>query len=146
MALTDRFKKQANAIAERRAQLAYERAQAISKEIIESDQFQLAFETGMDNMSAEIDKILEASCTAIFDPVADFMDTMRCKNMPEAYIRYYVHKFYDLINPTTEAAKAPAYEDMLQEVAQYLVEHPELYNSVQDLSGTQMMQSLDENS
>lgn len=144
MALTDRFKKQANAMAERRAQLAYERAQAISKEIIQSDQFQLALETGIDNMNVEVDKILKASCSAIFDPVADFMDTMRCKNIPEAYIRNCVHKFYDLINPTLSPDNVPEYEEMLSEVAQYMIEHPELYNSVRDMGGDQMMQGLDE--
>ena len=143
MALTDRFKKQANAVAERRAQLAYERAQAISEDIIRSDQFQLAMEAGLDNVTTAIDTILKKSCEAIFDPVADFMDTMRSKNIPEAYIRNYVHKLYDLINLDVSEVDAPGYEEMLSVVAQYMVKHPEQYNSIRDMSGEQMREGLD---
>lgn len=142
MALADRYKKQVNVIVERRAQLAYERATAISEEIINSDQFTLAIEAGLDNVSAAIDTILKRSCEAIFDPVADFMDTMRAKNLPEAFIRKFVHKQYDLITFTNEGNAVP-YEQMLEVVANFMCEHPEQYNSVKDLSGESMREGLD---
>lgn len=142
MSLSDRYKKQVNVIVERRAQLAYERAQAISEDVINSDQFALALESGLDNVSAAIDTILMKSCQAIFDPIADFMDTMRAKDLPEAFIRKYVHKQYDLITFSEESSNVP-YEQMLEVVANYMCEHPEQYNGVKDLSGEAMREQVD---
>lgn len=145
MSLAERFKKQADQVAERRAQLAYERAQAISKDVIESDQFKLALESGLDNMTATIDTILKKSCEAIFEPVADFYDTMRSKNLPEAYIRKWVHNFYDMIGPN-DANVEVDYETRLKVVAEYMVEHPEMYNGVKDMSGDVVRAELERNS
>lgn len=141
MGLSDRYKKQVNVIVERRAQLAYERAQAISEDVINSDQFALALESGLDNVTAAIDTILRKSCEAIFDPVADFLDTMRAKNLPEAFIRKYVHKQYDLINFMEDSSGVP-YEQMLETVADHFYKHPELYNSMQELSGEEVREQV----
>ena len=141
MALSDRFRKQAETISSKRAQLAYERSVSISQEIIASDQFQLALDAGAMNMKEAVDLVLRRACDTIFDPVADFLDTMRSKDMPETFIRNYVHRLYIYIYGT-ESKAVPEYEEMLADVAAYMVEHPEMYMSIKDTSGTELMNGM----
>lgn len=143
MALSERFKKQAETISTRRAQLAYERSRAISQDIIKSDQFQLALDAGRMNMEAAVDIVLKKACQTIFDPVSDFLDTLRAKGLPDPYIRQYVHRLYVYVYGT-DKEKDKTYEDMLSDVAVYMVEHPEMYMSIQDSTGEELMTGMDE--
>lgn len=144
MGLSSRFRAQAEKISDRRAQLAYERSKAISSDIINSSQFQLALDAGLLNMEQAVDNILQNACKSIFDPVADFLDTLRAKGLNEAYIRQHVHRLYVFIyGPEGEEDKT--YEEMLANVADYMVEHPEMYMSVKSASGEDLITGMHEN-
>lgn len=143
MGLSSRFRKQAEEVSAKRAQLAYERSKVISEDIIKSSQFQLALSAGNLNMEQAVDKILQNACKSIFDPVADFLDTMRSKGLPEPYIRQYVHRLYVYIHGTDK--EGALYEDMLKDVAAYMMEHPEMYMTVQDTSGEELISGMNEN-
>ena len=140
MGLSNRFRKQAEEVSAKRAQLAYERSKAISEDIIKSSQFQLALDVGSMNMEQAVDVILQNACKNIFDPVTDFLDTLRSKGLKEAYIRQYVHRLYVYIHGTQE--DATEYEEMLKDVAAYVIEHPEMYMSVKGASGEEMVMDM----
>lgn len=141
MALTDKFRVQADKVAQVRKELAYQRAKAVADDVIRSEQFQLAM-SGIENAEAAVDVILKNSVDAIFDPVATFLDTMRSKGLNEAYIRKCVHNIYDMLSMNTDGAvQTPTYEEMLSVVAQHMSEHPEMYNSIKDADAASIMQS-----
>lgn len=138
--LTDRYKKKSALIEQRRKDLAYERAKVIADEVINSEQFQLAVTASKDDIKASVDVILRRSVNSVMDNRAQFLDTMRSKGLPTAYIRKFVHNIYDLLGEP-EAT----YEEMENAVADYMAVHPELYNSVIDATAEELKERIEKN-
>lgn len=127
MALSDKFKQKAAAIAKERERLAIERAQSSIKTIMESDQFKLSA-LSLPEGQMDVDAIVANTVSVVLDPVGSMMDTLRAKGFRPAEIRKLVHNLHDTYN-LEPRKENPTHEEMIGPVANYVTEHQELYNT-----------------
>lgn len=127
MALSGKYKKAAENIANERQRLAIERAQSSVKRLMESEQFKLSA-LALPESSMAVDAIIKQTVETTLDSVSEFTDTLRAKGFRPAEIRKLVHNLYQLYNlgPYTHGT---LHEDMVKPVADYVRAHQELYNT-----------------
>ena len=137
MALSDKYKKKKEAIHTERERLAVERAQSSVKRIIESEQFKLSA-LALPESAKAVDAIIKNTVQTVLDPIAQLVDTLRAKGFRPAEIRKLVHNFYDtyctrligIDGDSSSDKQELTYEEMLKPVADYFMEHQELYNTL----------------
>lgn len=127
MALSDRFNKKAAEIAKEREKLAIERAKSSIKTIMESDQFKLSA-LALPESQMAVDAIVQNTVSVVLDPVGSMIDTLRAKGFRPAEIRRLVHNIHDTYN-LPPASPEPTHEEMVGPVANFLMQHQELYNT-----------------
>lgn len=128
MALSDYYKKKSAELTATREQLAVERARNSVQELMNSEQFKLSA-LALPESKMAVDAIVENTVKTVLSPVSQFTDTLRAKGFRPADIRSAVHRLYDLYNlgPTGQDVR---HEDMLDAVASYVMQHQELYNTL----------------
>lgn len=148
MALSQLYKKQTQEIVKLRKEIADVRANAIVEEVLASEQFQLMTSLGTDNMRESINIILDKYTSAQLSPINDFLDTLRCKGLKDAYIRRYVHQLYSTYCTDFDAPQETnvTYEEMLSDVADFVKIHPEIYNTIVNQSVSDIEGEIGKNS
>lgn len=129
MSLSERRKK----VEEQRAaltQLKIERAQSAAKQIIQSDQFRLSALAMPDNAMC-VDQLIAQVTKTITDPKADYLDTLRARGFLPADIRKLTACLYATYcsSYSTKPASQMVYDEMVGPVAEYVMQHQELYNT-----------------
>lgn len=129
MALSDR---RARVQAQRDAltQLKIERAQTAAKQIIQSDQFKMSA-LALPEASMCVDQLIAQVTKTITDPKADYLDTLRARGFLPADIRKLTACLYATY--CSAYSKKPVsqmvYDEMVGPVAEYVMQHQELYNT-----------------
>lgn len=127
MALSDRYRKASEQVANERQRLAIERAQSSVKRLMETEQFKLSA-LALPESSMAVDAIITQTVKTTLDSVSEFTDTLRAKGFRPAEIRRLVHNLYVLYN-LGEDKPDILHEDMVKPVADYVRAHQELYNT-----------------
>lgn len=127
MALSNLYQRKASEIAKKREELAIERARSSIEGIMQSEQFKLSA-IALPESRMAVDAIVTKAVSSVLNPVAQMVDTLRAKGFRQAEIRKLVHNLHDTYNLKPDTPD-PSYDDMVGPVADWLMEHQELYNS-----------------
>lgn len=127
MALSDKYKTKAAAVAKEKERLAVERAQSSIKSLMNSDQFKLSALALPEGQMA-VDEIVKNTVSVVLDPVGQMIDTLRAKGFRPAEIRKLVHNLHDTYN-LEPLGDGKSHDEMVGPVAAFLMEHQELYNT-----------------
>lgn len=131
MALADFYRKSAESITQKRQELAIERSQSSIKKLMESDQFRLSV-LALPESDMAVDAIINTTVKSILDPVAQFVDTLKAKGFRPAEIRATVNNLYNMyiVAMGAEPAESLTYEDKVGPVADFVMTHQEVYNTL----------------
>lgn len=133
MALRDKYKRKAQETLTSMEKLKVERARSAVSEILQSDQFKLSA-LALPEERMNVDAIVKTTISAVYDPEAQFIDTLKNKGYRPAEIRNQVHRLWSCYinvgaNAIDDDSNVP-YDKMLNEVAIWMVSHQEVYNSL----------------
>lgn len=132
MGLQDHYKRKAQAICAERERLATERAQSSVKKLMESEQFRLSA-LALPESAMAVDALVRNTVNTVLDPVGTYIDTLRAKGFRQAEIRQITHRMY--LTHCVKFGEEPddstlLYDNMVGPVADYFMQHQELYNTL----------------
>lgn len=130
MSLSDRRKK-VQQEREQLTQLKVERARAAAESVVKSDQFKLSA-LAMPDAAMAVDALVQNVVTACTDPIGEYMDTLSAKGFRTGEIRALTHQLYDTycIGIGHKSDPDMLFEDMVGPVANFMLAHQELYNTL----------------
>lgn len=131
MALSDRYKKTAETLVSEREKLAVQRAQQSVARLMESDQFKLSA-LALPEASMAVDSIVSTSVKSALDPQSQYLDTLHVKGFRKADIHQITRRLYMsyCLPLDSKEDELPDYDIMLEEVANYVLGHQEIYNTL----------------
>lgn len=127
MALSGRYRAKAQNIREEREKLAIQRSKEALEALINTEQFKF-YASSFKESDGVVDKIVETTVKTTLDPVVQFTDTLISQGFKKAQIRKLTHNLY-VTYISGGVDREENYEDMVGPVANFILEHQELYNT-----------------
>jgi len=141
MSLSEKYKKSREQIISRRNEIASERAKIATDEFMHSEAFKLALESGLSAVKNSVEGMVKQAVDMALDPINELKDSLLAHNIPNAVLRKYIHKLYSLYLHN-QGEPEPAYEQMEYDVALYVGEHSDIWESIRVFEGTETIAEI----